>query len=250
MAANLTSLKILDDPEPNLIRALLFFLLWSCSSAFAASEIRGKPYTGEFHFVEIRRKRNYGNRIPRVVVLPVRSAKNRAKYEKKAFKQISDFFRNYNFVIPSFIEIDNFLSQQEIEPNEYSKSFEKLAKEFRAKYVVLLNINRISRMKKVNAAGTLMAGVTVSGVGRYAVGEYVLKVYSSQNRQTQTFSAIERRKDHILGLFQSAEKLAFKLQRDTLHALLDDFAQNKIKRSEGYILTPLKTYFPDAKGFQ
>ena len=95
-----------------------------------------------------------------------------------------------------------------------------------------------------------MAGVTISGVGRYATGEYVLKVYSRKTKITQTFSAIERRKDHVLGLFQSAEKLAVKLQKQTLDSLLDDFAQKKIKRSEGYILAPLKTYFPDAKGFQ
>ena len=250
MAVKLISLKTSDNLNLILVYFLLLFLTLPLANIIVANEIRGKPYTGEFHFVEIRRKIKDLKNIPRVVVLPVNSAKQRKKFENSAFRQISDFFRNYNFVIPSFIEIDDFLSQHEINANDYSKNFEKIAKKFEAKYMVLLNINRISRSKKINAAGTLAAGVTISGVGRYAAGEYVLKVYSKKNTQTQTFSAVERRKDHILGLFQSAEKLAFKLQTETLHSLLDDFAQNKIKRSEGYILAPLKTYFPDAKGFQ
>ena len=250
MVVKSTSLRTSGDPKLMLIYILLLFFTFPQTYKIDADEVRGKPYTGEFHFVEIRRKREDVKKIPRAVILPVNSSKKRKKFENRAFQQISDFFRNYNFVIPSFIEIDDFLSQNEINPDDYSKNFEKIAKKFGAKYVVLLNINRISRSKKINAAGTLAAGVTISGVGRYAAGEYVLKVYSKNNKQTQTFSAIERRKDHILGLFQSAEKLAIKLQKETLHSLLNDFAQNKIKRSEGYILSPLKTYFPDAKGFQ
>ncbi|MEE2923399.1 MAG: hypothetical protein VX619_01350 [bacterium] len=250
MAVKSISLKNSDNYKLNFITLLLLIIVSSLVCESEASEIRGKPYAGEFHFVEIRRKRHNAKKIPRVVVLPVVSSKKRKKFENKAFEQISDFFSNYNFVIPSYIEIDNFLSQNEISPDDYPNNFDKIAKKFEAKYVVFLNINRISRLKKINAAGTIVAGVTISGVGRYAAGEYVLKVYSKKNKQTQTFSAVERRKDHILGLFQSAERLAFKLQTETLHSLLDDFAQNKIKRSEGYILAPLKTYFPDAKGFQ
>ena len=244
------SSKSLNKLDIKLMCTLLLSLLFACGPHSIASEIRGKPYTGEFHFVETRRKRHYGKRIPRVLLLPVRSSKNRKKFEDQAFNQITDFFRNYNFVVPSFIEVDTFLAQNEIKPDNYLSKLETLAEEFQAKYVVLLNINRISRLKKINAAGTLIAGVTVTGVGRYAAGEYVLKVYNPKSKQTQTFSAIERRKDHILGLFQSAEKLALKLQQETLQSLLNNFAQNKIKRSEGYILAPLKTYFPDAKGFQ
>lgn len=249
MVARSTSSKTLDNLEFKLINIVLLLLSSLAHNNFA-SEIRGKPYSGEFHFVEIRRKAPDIKKIPRVVLLPVNSTKKRTKFEERAFQQISDFFRNYNFVIPSFIEINDYLLQNEIQVEDYSKNFEKISKNFDAKYVVFLQINRISRSKKVNAAGTLVAGVTISGVGRYATGEYVLKVYSRKTKITQTFSAIERRKDHVLGLFQSAEKLAVKLQKETLDSLLDDFAQKKIKRSEGYILAPLKTYFPDAKGFQ
>lgn len=217
---------------------------------FGASEVRGKPYEGEFHFTEIRRKRNFASKIPRAVVLPVVSSKNRAEFEKRAFEQIRKFFGQYNFVVPSHIEIDDYLKRNEINKTEYESKFVDIANKFEAKYVVFLKINRISRLKKINAAGTLVAGATITGVGRYAAGEYVLKVFARSGKEVRSFSAIERRKDHILGLFQSAKRLALKLQDDTLQSLLSDFARQKIERSEGYILTPIQSYFPDAKGFQ
>ena len=245
-----SSINSLDNLRNKLFCILLCSNLITFGSNVTASEIRGKPYSGEFHFVEIKRKRNFAKKIPRVLLLPVKSTRNRKRFEERAFNQITEFFRNYNFVVPSKIEVSSYLAENEITFDNYVKNFEKLADEFQANYVVFLKINRISRQKKINAAGTLVAGVTVTGVGRYAAGEYVLKVYNPRNKTAKTFSAIERRKDHILGLFQSAEKLAFKLQRDTLQSLLSDFAQNKIKRSEGYILAPLKSYFPDSKGFE
>lgn len=229
----------------------LIILIFTISATnFHASEIRGKPYESEFHFTEIRRKRDFGLKTPRTVILPVISSKNRTEFEKRAFKQMSKFFRQYNFVVPSYIEIDDYLRKNEIDKNSYEDQFDSIAKKFEAKYVVYLKINRISRLKKINAAGTLVAGATVTGVGRYAAGEYVLKVFNKSNKEIRSFSAIERRKDHILGLFQSAKRLALKLQDDTLQSLLSDFAQQKIQRSEGYILTPIQSYFPDAKGFQ
>lgn len=220
---------------------------WSSSHA---AEVRGKPYTGEYHFVKIKRKRDAIKDIPRAVLLPVVSDKNREEFEKRAFIQVSKFFANYNFVIPSFIEIDNFIKENEIKESDYETKFAEIAKAFQAKYVIFLRINRISQLKKINAAGTLVAGATVTGVGRYAAGEFVMKVFNPDLEETQSYSAIERRKDHILGFFQSAKRLALKLQDETLQSLLSDFARQKIERSEGYILTPIQSYFPDAKGFQ
>ena len=55
MVARSTSSKTLDNLEFKLINIVLLLLSSLAHNNFA-SEIRGKPYSGEFHFVEIRRK--------------------------------------------------------------------------------------------------------------------------------------------------------------------------------------------------
>jgi hypothetical protein len=207
-------------------------------------------YLGEYPFVSISKPARPVSYRARVVILPISSNKGRHDFAEAAHKQISEFFRAHNYLVPSLLEISAYLRNNEIEETEYEAKFENIAREFRAKYVVFLEVKRLFHTKKINPAGVMAAGMLVTGVGRYANAEYQLRVYRIVEKDIETFSAYERKRDHLLGFWQGSKRMAFKLQEETLAALMNSFAQREIKRVEGYVLEPLRTVFPDSKGFQ
>ena len=226
----------------------IFFLFLFCFTA----DTRNRPpeFRDEFNNIPFYDVRKPISDHRRVLILPVSCNKDRQEFQDQAFETLSQFFRNYNFIVPSKLKIDQVMLKKGITQETYENNFRSLAQEFRAQFVIWLHIKRIDRTKKLNAAGTLVAGATVTGVGRYATGEYVLKVFDPKSGETKSYTALEREKDYMFGLFQSAHRLALRLQKRTLTALLDDFASRKLLRSKGYILTPLQKVYPDQKGFQ
>lgn len=235
------------------VRFCLFF--GACCRFIFAVDLPGQlaekdgTYLGEYPFVSISRLVSPSSFRARTVVLPINRDQGNL-FAEAAHRQISEFFRANNYLVPSLLETNAYLRQNEFVESDYEKKFAKMALDFKAKYVVYLEVKRLSHTTKVNPAGVLAAGVLVSGVARYATAEYQLRVYRVVEKNVETFSAYEQKKDYLLGFWQSSKKMALKLQEETLSALLNSFSQREIKRSEGYILEPIRTFFPDSKGFQ
>jgi len=213
-----------------------------------------RPYDGEFPFVKKLRKRNPVAMVPRVLVLPVVNDPSLNLFSRRAHRRISEFFRRYSYVVPSRLEIGLYLQEQNLKPENLEEGFALLAKKYKAKYVVLLRLKKLEHKKKANIPGLLAARslprAAISGAGRKAMGEFILKIYGSHTAKTYEASAVAEKKDHLLGFWRSSKKLAMRLQDETIDSLLEEFASRKIHRAEGYILTPLKTYHSDSKGFQ
>lgn len=229
----------------------LFFLI----GGLYTLESRDPPeYKGDFPFVNIIRKVPTNNQRPTVLVLPVVSVLQDKDFEIRAHEQITDFFRRYNYLVPSFLETRLYLKQQEIGSQVYEDKFEELSIRYHTRYIVLLKIQELKHRKAPNALGLVtsrsLPRASLTAVGRKTYGEYLLKIYSSKDKKIYESSTIADRKDPLLGFWRSSKSLAMKVQKEVLEGLLNDFATKKILRAEGYILAPLKTYHPDAKGFQ
>jgi hypothetical protein len=213
-----------------------------------------RPYEGEFPFVKNLRKRSLVAKIPRVLVLPVVSDPELHLFSRRAERQISEFFRKYNYVVPSALETRLYLEEQSLKSEKIEQGFKSLARKYRAKYIVLLRLKSLLHKKKANIAGLIAARslprAAITGAGREAHGEFILKVFSARTAKIYETSAVARKKDHMLGFWRSSKQLARRLQDETIASLLEEFALRKIHRSKGYILTPIKTYHPDSKGFQ
>lgn len=216
----------------------------------------GEPpeYKGAFPFLKkLPRKFSDGKRRT-VLVLPVISEVEDEDFERLANQQLTSFFRSYNYLVPSFLETQYYLKQKNIQEASYEAEFESIANKFEAKYVILLYIKALKHRKAPNAIGLITARslprASLTAVGRKTYGEYLLKIFNTRDKKVQESSAIAERKDPLLGFWRSSKSLAMKVQREVLDSLLDEFATQNILRSEGYILTPVKKYHPDSKGFQ
>ncbi|MBW7876804.1 MAG: hypothetical protein H3C47_12545 [Candidatus Cloacimonetes bacterium] len=189
---------------------------------------------------------------PRIVmlVLPPLVPAGREKFGKQAFDQIAHFLRKYDFLVPSWLQIQNFLKEHSVSPEDYPKVMHALAEVFGANKIFFLDIQKLSYQKKINPAGLLASGILLSGYGRYVQAEYRLDIYDSASHVIESLPAVERTKDYTLGLLQTSEKLAMDSQRETIAAMLTQYAQASILRPKGYILEPLEKTFVDSKGFQ
>jgi|SaaInl4_135m_RNA_FD_contig_31_1026337_length_1769_multi_4_in_0_out_0_1 hypothetical protein len=235
------------------ISCLVLFLLFFLEATHAVT--RQPPRNrGEFSFVPIQRMVPRNLNRPSVLVLPVVSDLEDKTIETRAYEQIVDFFRRYNYLVPSFLETRLYLKQQEIGEQAYEGSFEELSKKYRTRYVVLLKIQDLQHSKTVNPIGLITSRsiprASLTAAGRKAHAEYILKIYGSAKKEVFETSIVANKRDPLLGFWRSSQSLALKLQKEVLSGLLDDFATKNILRAEGYILTPLKTYHPDSKGFQ
>lgn len=185
----------------------------------------------------------------RVIILPPTSDPEREEFEEAGFEQMAAHFRRFGFLVPSFREIRHLLSLHEM-PEDRALWYEPVAKHFKATFVVDLQIRRLHHVKKINPAGVLAAGVLLTGIGRYVSAEYALAFYVAEQHRVIRQNAWERRKDYGLGFWQSSRSMAMRQQKETLDALLYRLSQRTLQRPRGYILEPMKTEFPDAKGFR
>ncbi|PCJ18595.1 MAG: hypothetical protein COB02_10680 [Candidatus Cloacimonadota bacterium] len=229
---------------------ILFFLIFN--SLFFVSEAK-KPdgsNLGAYAHIKISKYRKRRNSQLTVLVLPVVIDEGRNGFDTYAYNQITNFFRSYNYLVPSFLETNLYLKQKNIEKSAFEKSFQALANKYKAKYVVFLRIKKLEHFTKINGAGVLAAGLVLGGIGRYSFGEYLLKIYSVKANTIFEYSTVDKKKDHILGFWQTSKSLAKKMQSDSIKSLLKEFATKQVHRSEGYILKDINSYFDDAKGFK
>ncbi|MCO4781513.1 MAG: hypothetical protein KC646_04260 [Candidatus Cloacimonetes bacterium] len=205
---------------------------------------------GAFAHMKISKFRKRKNTQKTILILPVVIDEGRRGFDRYAFDQLSDFFRGYNYLVPSFLETSLYLRQRNIEKTAFESNFQGLAKKYKATYVVFLRIKKLEHFTKINAAGVVASGFALGGIGRYSFGEYLLKVYSLDKNTIYEYSTVDKKKDHILGFWQTSKSLAKKMQKESIQSLLTEFATKQVHRSEGYILKSIDSYFEDAKGFQ
>jgi hypothetical protein len=222
------------------ILALLF--------CFTGNLFSESGYRDAYHFLKIRRFRKPIQRKV-VVVLPV-SREGNLLFEQHAFDRVAKFFRNFNYLVPSQLEVKKKLGQEEIKAEDYESNLRKVARMFQATYVVLVNIHKLDHRKTLNAAGVLVAGVAVTGVTRHVFAEYIMKIFKSAELEVESYSAYEEKKDYLLGFWQSSRTMALKAQEEILGTLLERFSKKEILRPTGYLLTPLETVHTDSHGFR
>lgn len=221
---------------------LMFFVIFAANAATRPGRVHSM---NEVNRIPIEAK-------PRIVmlVLPPLAQAGREKFSRQAFDQIASFLRKYDYQVPSYLQIQNFLKENSVNPEDYPKVMHALAAVFQAQKIFFLDIQKLSFLKKINPAGLLASGILLSGYGRYVQAEYRLDIYDAQSHVIESLPAVERTKDYSLGLLQTSEKLALDSQYETIAGMLKQYAQASILRPKGYILEPIEKTFVDSKGFQ
>lgn len=185
-----------------------------------------------------------------MLVLPPKAQAGRERFARQAFEQVTAFLRRYDFVVPSWLQINHFIKEQGLTAEDYPRSYHALAQVFKAEQIFFLDIQRVHFVKKINPAGLLASGILITGYGRYVTAEYRLDIYTASTHTVESLPAVERSRDYALGLVQTSERLALDTQTQSLSAMLTQYARQEILRPKGYILEPMERTFVDSKGFQ